>query len=503
MERIRLIATSDIHGEVFPWGYADGRRRNSGLARIKTLVRAMKDNHTIVIDNGDTLQGSPLSFYHYARHHDDVSPVTKAMADIGYDYMNLGNHDFDYGPDALFRHIENCHAVCLTANVLYQGSPIGPRYVIRDIEGTRIAFFALITQYTPNWESFENVSDMTFLDAFETAKEIVKEIREKEETDYIVCIYHGSFERDPVTGDAVMDDTGENEGYRMISEIPDIDIMISGHQHLSFTVKAFNTVITQTLDAARETAVIDITDHGIDARIIPVQEDPDEDLMEPLLDEENACQQWLDTPLGTCANDLKVSDEFEGRLHKSQLITFLNKVQRDVTGADLAGSALFMGATGFNHEITMRDLVSTYVFPNTLTVKKVSGRVLKEYLEKCAEFWDVDQGRIIVSDAFEIPAPMYFNYDMVDGVEYTIQASNAIGERIVSLTRNGVPVKEDDEFTLCVNNYRAAGGGNFPMIRDAETVLEDQTSMVEILASYIMNHKNICFEEQNNIQVII
>ena len=503
MDRIRLIATSDIHGEVFPWSYADGLRRNSGLARIRTLVSAMKDNHTIVIDNGDTLQGSPLSFYHYAKHHDDVSPVTKAMAEVGYDYMNLGNHDFDYGPQALFRHIENCGALCLTANVLYQGKPLGPRYDIREISSSRIAFFALITQYTPNWESAENVRDMTFLDAFETARDIVREIREKEDPDYIVCIYHGSFERDPVTGDSVMDDTGENEGYRMISEIPEIDIMISGHQHLSFSVTAFDTVITQTLNGAREAAVIDITDNGIEAMIVPVQEDPDEDLMNALLDEENECQQWLDMPLGTCRNNLRITDEFEGRLHKSQLITFLNKVQCDVTGADLSGSALFMGAVGFGHEITMRDLVSTYVFPNTLTVKKVSGRILKEYLEKCAEFWDVDDGKIVVSEAFEIPAPMYFNYDMVDGVEYTIQASNAVGERIVSLTRNGIPVKEDDEFTLCINNYRAAGGGNFPMIRDAETVCEDQTSMVEILASYIMNHKEICFEEQNNIQVII
>ena len=92
---------------------------------------------------------------------------------------------------------------------------------------------------------------------------------------------------------------------------------------------------------------------------------------------------------------------------------------------------------------------------------------------------------------------------MVDGVEYTIKVSNPVGERIVSLTRNGVPVRDDDIFTFCINNYRAAGGGGFNMIKDIPDIYQGQTSMVEILASYIMEHQNVSFEEQNNIQVII
>ena len=177
MERIRLIATSDIHGVVFPWSYADGRKRNSGLARIRNLVRVMDDDNTVVIDNGDTLQGSPLSFYHYAKQPQDVSPVTKAMNLIAYDYVNLGNHDFDYGADALFCHLDNCSGTCLTANVLYEGKPVGKRYEIREFDNVRIAFFAITTHFTPNWESPENVRGFTFLDAFETAKDIVAEIR--------------------------------------------------------------------------------------------------------------------------------------------------------------------------------------------------------------------------------------------------------------------------------------------------------------------------------------
>ena len=151
----------------------------------------------------------------------------------------------------------------------------------------------------------------------------------------------------------------------------------------------------------------------------------------------------------------------------------------------------------------MRDLVSTYVFPNTSVIKTITGKILKEYLEKCAEYFDVQNNQIIVSKSFLEPKPMKYNYDMVDGVEYTIKASNPIGQRIISLTRNGVPVKDDDKFTLCVNNYRASGGGNFNMIKNAPTVKEISTSMVEQLANYITYHKVIDFEPVNNIKVIV
>jgi len=93
--------------------------------------------------------------------------------------------------------------------------------------------------------------------------------------------------------------------------------------------------------------------------------------MEMLSGDEKGCQEWLDQPLGTCENDLQITDEFEGRLHKSQVITFLNHVQREVTGADLSASSLFIGSVGFRHTITMRDLVTTYVFPNTLCEKRL------------------------------------------------------------------------------------------------------------------------------------
>ena len=92
---------------------------------------------------------------------------------------------------------------------------------------------------------------------------------------------------------------------------------------------------------------------------------------------------------------------------------------------------------------------------------------------------------------------------MIDVIDYTIKVSNPRGERITSLTYKGQPVTDDMVFTIALNNYRAAGGGNFEMIRTAPVVSENLTPMVDLMASYIHEHKIIDFELVNNITVEI
>lgn len=174
----------------------------------------------------------------------------------------------------------------------------------------------------------------------------------------------------------------------------------------------------------------------------------------------------------------------------------------EFTKADLAGNALFNHAVGFKEEITMRDIVSTYVYPNTLIVKEIDGRILKAYLEKNAEFFDLQEDEIVISASYQEPKLQYFNYDMVDGIEYTIKVSNPIGSRITSLTYKGKPVQEEDTFTLVINNYRASGGGDFTMLKDAKIVQEFEVGMVSLLAEYIRRVKVVDFEPVCNIQVI-
>ncbi len=503
-KRIRILATSDVHGYIYPYNYSDGMSADLGMARLHTMIESLKDENTLIIDNGDNLQGSPLAYHHFIAHAQDVSPVTKAMNAIGYDYINLGNHDFNYGEEALFKHIDNIQAPCITSNVLYKGKPIGPTYVIRQIAGKKIALFAVTSQYVPNWESPDHIKHMKFLDAFETAKKTVELVRKWEKPDYVIGIYHGGLERDLVNGRPAEELTGENEGYQMMKEISGLDILITGHQHRNLAGKLFNTVYTQAPANGTALACIDIyTDTGvIEPHILSADMEPSEMIQELVQDREDECQAWLDQPLGTSKIDLSITDEVQSRLHKSQVVTFLNRVGKDLTGADICASAIYSGATGFGKEITMRNLVSTYPFPNTVVVKKINGRILREYLEKDADFWSISQEHITISPWHNEPKQTYYNYDMLDGIEYTIKVSNPIGQRIISLTRNGEEITDDMEFTLCLNNYRASGGGDFMMLKNAPVVTAIDKSMVEILADWLNENKVIDFEPVNNITII-
>lgn len=501
--RIRILVTSDVHGYVYHYQYSDHSEANFGFARLHTLIQSLKDENTILIDNGDVLQGSPLSFYHYHQEKDSVSPMTFVMKEMGYDYVNLGNHDFNYGTKALFDHLGALSIPCITSNMLYQQEPVGPTYVIHEVLGKKIAIFGLVTHYIPNWEKEENLKNLSFLDAYETAKKTVEFIYDLEHPDFIVGVYHGGFEKDLTTGKPTEELTGENQGYEML-KIPHLDLLITGHQHRSLCGTAFGAAYTQTTDKGAELACIDIdlTNNTITPTILPVDVMPSSDIEQMVQSEEDRCQLWLDTPLGKTEIDLEVQDEFEARLHKHQIITFLNQVQMDATGADLSSTALFQGATGFKKEITMRDLVSTYVYPNSLVVKEITGKQLKDYLEQCAEYWTITSERIAVSPTFSNPKPQHYNYDMVDGVNYTIKVTNDIGQRIVSLTYHDQPVLEDMKFTIALNNYRASGGGNYFMFPKAKTIKVYTEDMVEVLAQYILDYPTIQFEPVHNIEVI-
>lgn len=503
--RIRILVTSDVHGMIFPRSYSDCSKQPQGFGLLYNKIESLRDENTLLLDNGDCLVGSPLTFYHHHFCANEISPVTSIMCDMHYDYINVGNHDFNYGEEALMKHLQNVGAPCITNNFLFHGNNYGPNYVIRELAGKKVAILGVTTQYVPHWEAPSHIKHCRFTDAFETLKKNVELVKSLEKPDYIIALYHGGFERDMKTGFLTEEDTGENEGIRMLQMIPDLDVLLAGHQHQSLCGRYQNTVYTETASNGVELACVDIdteTDH-MEASIIPVDKDMDEEFFTHVQKEEDACQEWLDQTLGTTDIDLKIANENDARLHKSQLITFFNLVQMDITKADISATSLFLNATGFEHEITMRNLVASYVYPNTLVVKKIDGAILKQYLEKDAEFWTIRADHTIgVEASHDFPTPQHYNYDMLDGIEYTIKVSNPVGNRIISLKYHGADITPDQEFTLCVNNYRASGGGNYMMIKNCPTVAVNNSSMVSLIAEYIMEHKEISFEPVNNITII-
>ena len=495
VNKFKILVTSDLHSYLFPINYADNSVYAGSMSRVSSLIAKLRDENTLLIDNGDNLEGSPLSFYHYNYDLEKPYCVSQALRDLHYDYLNVGNHDFDHGAEQLFKHLEMTNAKVLTANVSYRGKPLGPDYEIRELNGNKLALIAVTTSAIPDFEPVDKIEGFKFEDAYQTVKRIVKEVREKEAPDYTIVIYHGGFERDLSTNIELEDDN-ENEGCK-ITTIPGIDLLISGHQHLSINTKINNVPVIQTNANGTEIGLITFAEE-IKVELIPTKIEPDLKYLEPYQAQEDACLVWLQQPLGSTKLDLEIKDQFLARKDKTQAITLINKAVLEATKADLAGNALFANSVGFKSQITMQQLIATYPFPNTIVVKEITGKTLKEYLEKNAEFFDLTNGELVIANDY---VKQLYNYDMVENIEYIIKVGNPRGKRIIALKYQGKEVQDTDIFTLAVNSYRASGVGGFGMIKQAKTIKEIPTNMIELLASYLISHQNIAFEPTHNIIV--
>lgn len=504
MERIRLLITSDLHGHIFPYNDSTKLIEQSGLARFKTVVNALKDDNTLVLDNGDSLSGTPLSYFHAERHPDEIPPMTKAMNDIAYDYVNIGNHDFDYGEEILMMHLQNLKAPCITNNWHYYGKPFGPTYVIREVAGKKIALFGLVTSYTPHWHKKANIRHCRFTDVIETAKKTVDTVKRLEKPDLIICMYHGGFENDPVSGLPMTGNKGENEAYRLCREVSGIDLLIAGHQHCSLKGKINNTYYIETAAHGKEIGCvdIDIDRKTMDLHLLKCDAEADVDLMKLIEKEQNECEQWLDTEVSRSVVDLTVSEAPDERVKKSDFVTLMNTILLETTHADIASTTLRKDCKGLSRSITMRDIFSLLPYEDTVDMCSITGAQLKEYLEKAAELLVHNaDGKPCFNPGY-IASMQYASYDQLDGVEYTIDLYQEPGSRITSLIHNGKEVEDDETLTIAISHYRRNGTDGYNMLRDLPVLKEFALSQREMIAQYCSEHPEIDFEPVENIHII-
>jgi len=486
------------------------KEMNQGLAKLQTLVKKIKKKNSLLIDTGDSIQGSPLQYYHQKSHGKTINPVAKVLNKMEYDYVTIGNHEFNYGLNYLREYLSNLKPTILNSNLIDSSeSPITHKpYDIITFAGIKIGIIGVTTHYIPNWEQPAHIEGIEILDAFSTTKKYVDEIKDK--VDFIIVNYHGGFERTFDTYELEVEDTGENQGSRMLKEIDGIDILLTGHQHRSLIGESSNVFYSQPGYNAQQVNEINInfliTDEGISYQIEGKihklnDEEPDKKIIDLIQDIEKETQQYLDTPVGFLDEELIITNQLEARLNKHPLISLINHVQLEHTGADIALCGLGNDVAGFNKEISIRDILGTYIYPNTLVVKKLSGKDLRLALEKTAEFFEKKDNKIVISEKYAKPKLQLYAYDMYDGINYTINTSNVKGKRIENLRFNGKEVTDNMSFSVAMNNYRSAGGGDYTFIKNCEVVLDTQEEIVNLLVKYISKHQHIKIDHKNNITI--
>jgi 2',3'-cyclic-nucleotide 2'-phosphodiesterase/3'-nucleotidase len=493
--KLTIYFTSDIHGYFAPTDYANNCRAASGLANC--AANFTHDRNTLILDGGDTLQGSPFTYWLYSRTEEKSLIPAKLMNLAGCDFFTLGNHDFNYGPTELERYIEAMDARCLCANV--QGLRGVERCAVVTLEnGLRVGLTGVTSQFVPKWEKTENIAGLTFTDAFEAARDMLAELK-TQKVDITICLYHGGFENDVDTG-RPLSKTLENEGWRMCQEL-DYDILLTGHQHMPFADKCVNGTFTcQPPDKARQYIRMDVTvDDGkfmAKSELCPagdVTPEAFKELLEPL---EAETAKFLDTPLGHLDRDLRPSTPLKRALKGSLIANFYNQVQLEASGADISCTCLANTMRGFSENITVRDIVASYVFPNTLKTIMVDRAVLKKALERSADYYAIDEnGEVCVSDSFLHPIVAHFNYDFITGIEATIDLHRAPGERVTSIRWHGEELPEDKTLTMCLNDYRASGAGGYDFYADCELVREQPDDIAELIINYVDRHRDIVVDK--------
>ncbi|AWC33224.1 2', 3'-cyclic nucleotide 2'-phosphodiesterase [Bacillus cytotoxicus] len=506
--QVNILLTSDIHGTVYPLHYRNNESAEIGLAKIATRIQQERSQHkhVIVIDNGDFIQGTPFT-YHYATYESDKdNPMTILANYIHYDAAIIGNHEFNYGMDILNKAVSHANMPYLCANILDKRTKkpyFGKPYLIKHIEpNIKIAILGVTTHYIPNWEQPHHIQDLQFEDALETTKKWVSFIYKHEAPDVLVVAYHGGFERDLQSSAPTETLTGENQGFAMCHEIEGIDILLTGHQHRFIENETINGVtVLQPGCNGHSLGKVQIELEQNNSRwtiktcrseLLSVEDVPaDHTLLSLVSDYEERTQKWLDQPIGTIVGDMKVHDPMQVRLQDHPFIEFINKVQMDVAEVDISCTSLFHNASpGFPNEITMRDIVSNYIYPNTLKVIRITGQNILEALERSAEYFSLNEtGEIVVTPAYIKPKPQHYNYDMWEGISYILNISKPVGERVVSLHYKGKPLSLTDEYDVVMNNYRASGGGNYFMYQNKPVIKDIPIDMSEIIANYILKRK--------------
>ncbi|SFX13200.1 2',3'-cyclic-nucleotide 2'-phosphodiesterase / 3'-nucleotidase [Thermoactinomyces sp. DSM 45891] len=519
----QILVTSDVHGTILPFHYGNKATDEFGLAKIATKIHQLQDKepNTFILDNGDSIQGTPLT-YHYVKMNKEqtIHPIPLLFNHIGTHAAIIGNHEFNYGTDVLKQVVLESQFPWLSCNILDEktGEPaFGTPYLIHTFpNGIRMGIIGATTSYIPNWEEPHHIQGLRFTDPIVELNKWVRVIREVEQVDFIAVSYHGGFERDIDSGEPTEPLSGENVGYEICYQVDGIDILITGHQHRHIPSGNINGV-----------HIIQPGSHGnfvgqIELEFVLVQGDwrlfqiksrlhdlvgiePDTTILQMIQPYEQETQQWLDQPLGSIEGDMIVHDPMLVRTGDHPLIEWMNHVQMELTGAEISNTALFDNISpGMPNNVTMRDIVANYIYPNTLKVLRLKGKDILEALEQTATYFAPYNGeQIEVNPAFLEPKPQHYNFDMWEGIEYEINISKPFGERITKLTRNGKSFDLEQEYEVVMNNYRAAGGGNYFMFQNKPVVREIPTEVSELLADYFQQKGTIRATLNHNWKVVV
>jgi 2',3'-cyclic-nucleotide 2'-phosphodiesterase/3'-nucleotidase len=552
---LRLLGLTDLHANLYPYDYYRDCPDNSvGLAGAASLVAEARREapNCLLFDNGDILQGTPLgdlAAQTIAADPAAIHPVIAAMNTLDYAAATLGNHDFNYGLGALESAYAQARFPVVSCNVRKSdGSPWFPPSIVieRELIGKdglsqwlRVGVIGVAPPQIAQWDEAHVRGRLTAVDIVEAARAELSELRAH--VDLVVVLCHSGISRLAST-------PGEENAGQDLAKLDGVDAIFLGHQHLLLPGQDFvglpgvdtklGTIYGKPAVMAgfwgSHLGVIDlelekdgpwqVTGARVEVRPIARRDangeatalvESDAAVLEAAKTAHEDTLRHIRTPIGRLATPLNT---YLALIADNSTVGLVNEAQRAYAAPlvaarpDLAALPMLSAAAPFKcggrsgpysytdiavGPLAIKDVADIYPYPNTLRVVKVDGATLREWLERSASiFRRIDpDGR----DEQPLLGPAFacYNFDVIDGVRYTIDVTQAPrydesgaliapeARRIRELSFNGAPVDPNQFFLVVTNNYRASGGGGFPGCDGRSVTIEAPDANRDALLKYV------------------
>lgn len=478
---LKFIETTDVHGCYFPYDFIRQKPAKGSLARVSSYVKALRKDwgdRLLLVDNGDILQGQPVAYYYNYIDTASVHANAAILNYMQYDLATVGNHDIEAGHAVYDRWVSQCNFPILGANVIdtLTGKPYFEPYKVFEREGVKVAVLGMITPAIPSWLPEKLWSGLRFEDMETCARRWVKEIREKEQPDVLVGLFHAGPEGNELDG------VIENGSAEVAKNVPGFDVVFMGHDHRRCNEKIVNIEGDSVLlidPANRAVTVAEVTlnirkkgdtviSKSVEGKLTDVAESPvDEEFMTTFASQYEATQAFVQRKIGSIDHTISTRDAYFG---SSAFIDLIHQLQLDITGADLS----FCAPLSFDSEIRkgdiyMSDMFNLYKYENMLYTMELTGREIKGFLEMSYAIWTNQMKKasdhlLLLNDKdngfgrFKNPS---FNFDSAAGVIYTVDVTKPEGEKVTLISlANGQPFELDKTYRVAVNSYRGNGGGD-------------------------------------------
>ena len=492
--KIKVVETSDVHGHFFPYDFMEKKPIRGTLTRANSYIKQQRkkygDDHFLLIDNGDILQGQPCVYWSNYVMPENENIAASVINYMKYDAETVGNHDIEPGHKVYDKWIREVRCPLLGANIVkeeYKNAAARPEHIYTGLkpysvhykDGVKIVVIGMLTPAIPNWLNKSIWKGLEFEEMTACAKKWIKYVKDNENPDLIFGLFHSG-----LNGGIKTDEYEEDATESVAREVPGFDVIFFGHDHQVHNMFITNKVGEKVLCIDPSCYVANVAEaeitltykdgklskKQIKGNIVNVLDEKIDKKMlahfQPTIDE---VKDYVNQRIGYFKHPIYTRESFFGN---SAFTDLIHNLQMSISKADISFNApLAFDTTIDAGEVTQADMFKLYRFENLLFVLRMTGEEVRKHLEFSYDMWcntmtsPSDHALRLNDDSKEDQQRTgfqyyTFNFDSACGIDYLVDLTKPDGQKVKILRMsNGEPFDEKKWYKVVMNSYRANGGG--------------------------------------------